>query len=120
MNWPDIEDVECVGFNSALLPILIEAWENGRVDRHVGAIRRSSTDFSWTFDYLGFQYQIDFEQGSKTFPDGSFGTHSTPYRLSKIAKVDVDDDGNTVIVESYPCVPQQPKAQPRPESWGTF
>lgn len=123
MNWPDdLEDIECVGFNSALLPILAEAWENGHVNRHVGAVRRSSTDLSWTFDYLGFQYQIDCEEGSEMREDGRYWSITTPYRLSKIGKLGLNDDGDEFLIEKYPLVitlnhKQEARYQ---QAWGSF
>lgn len=123
MNWPeDFEGIECVGFNPALWPIIAEAWDNGHVDKHVGGIRHTSTAISWTFDYLGFRYQIDCEEHTEQRPDGGFQWVSTPFRLTKIAKVGIDDDGGPILIEEYPLVvtlnPQQ-KARYQ-QVWGSF
>lgn len=123
MNWPDnLEDIECVGFSEALLPILAEAWENGHVERQVGGIRYTSTSISWTFDYLGFRYQIDCEERTDQRADGSFWWVSTPFRLTKIAKLNIDDDGYQVVIEEYPLVVTlTPKQKARyQQAWGSF
>jgi hypothetical protein len=120
MNWPaDFEDFECVGFSSELASILAEAWDN----KHVEIVRsgRAGSYFHWAFDYLGFRYRVDCEE-QMVERDGRTWAIYNAYRLEKVAKLDVDDDGNTIVIEEYPMTtPKQFAPKPRYEGvWATF
>ena len=125
MNWPDnLEDIECVGFTSSFLHILVRAWDRQEVSILPGAIRRTSTDFSWEFDYTFFRYRIDCDQGSEIREDGRYWSVTTPYRVERIAKLGFDEDGYMDVIEQYPIV-EPLQLKPTPESayrgaWGSF
>ena len=106
--WPeDISEVECVGFSEGILYNLMVAIDHKRVT-HVST-DKNAWYASYTFDYLGFRYVLDC-------------SGFTPYRLQKIARLGVDDDGETIVEEKYPITGT---AQPLPQpdyltEWGSF
>ena len=128
MNWPEeLEDITCVGFSVALLPILMEAIDNGHVEWVTRKSSHRASDGRYAeFDYLGFRYGLDelyeitgIEPGIDGRPREVHGY--VPVRLEKIAKVDVDDCGNVLILEKYPlsmaAVERPPKYQ---GAWASF
>ena len=121
INWPaDNEAITCVGFGDALLPVLIEAVENGRVEWVECIVSDKRTDGRYSeFDYLGFRYAVDEYYEPISEPTGERWDY-VPVRVEKIAKVDVAGNGDTIIVEKYPLIHITPPKQPRPESWGSF
>lgn len=124
MIWPEeLEDIACVGFSVELLPILMEAIDNGHVEWVVSRKSSRRADGRYAeFDYLGFRYSLDELYEPISEPTGERWDF-VPVRIEKIAKVDVAGNGDTIIVEKYPLVHETPKKQPapqRPESWGTF
>jgi hypothetical protein len=124
MNWPDnLEDIECVGFSESLLYVLANAWDQHKVNILPGAIRRTSTDISWEFDYANFRYQIDCEESSEIRDDGRLWSITTPYRIERIAKLAYDKNGYVDVIEHYPIVEPmivQPKPPAYPGVWGSF
>lgn len=124
MNWPeDIEDIECLGFSSSFLHILVRAWDNHEVNILPGGIRRTSTDFSWEFDHFQFRYRIDCEQGSEIREDGRLWSVTTPYRIERVAKLTHDENGYVDVIEHYPIV-EPMIVQLKPPAyqgvWGSF
>jgi hypothetical protein len=124
MNWPDnLEDIECVGFSESLLCVLIQAWDSHEVDIVPGAIRRTSTDLSWEFDYGKFRYRIDCEEGSEIRDDGRLWSITTPYRIERVGKTAVAGNGDRIVVEKYP-ITKPMIVQPKPPAyagvWGSF
>jgi hypothetical protein len=112
LDWPDdVEDFECVGFDVIVKHHLIFAIDHNRVK----VVNENVTAWyhSFTFDYLGFRYLLETERR-----DGPAFRH-VPYRLTKIAKVDVDDDGNEIIVEEWDA-PKTPPPVRYEGSWGSF
>lgn len=113
LEWPDDTDaVECIGFSKPLIYNLIHAIDHGRVQ----VVSKGTNGWysSYTFDYLGFRYELEVEE----VRNGVL----TPYRLQKIARLGVDDDGNTVIEESF-TNPQFMYPEPAPKyqgEWGSF
>lgn len=124
MNWPDdLDEIECVGFGAATLPALVEAWDNDYVNKHVDVIRHTSTDISWTFDYLSFRYRLDCEESTERLQSGAFIRVSTPYRLTKIARIGVENDGTITVIEEYPLLNSTPEPQQKAQyeqAWGSF
>lgn len=122
MNWPDnLEDIECVGFPSKMLEILIKAWDNHSVEVLVGVIRRTSTDLSWEFDYGHFRYRIDCEQGSEMREGRRYWSVHTPYRIERTAKLGYDINGQWCEMEVYPIVePLQVKPTHQPAYQGVW
>lgn len=122
MNWPeDLEAVTAVGFSDALLSTLVEAIENDHVEWVTRIASDKTSDGRYSeFDYLGFRYAVDeLYEPIVGFEGQRADWDYIPVRIEKIAKVDVDDDGNTFIVESYPLT----KAVVKPKyegSWGSF
>ena len=128
MNWPeDFEAVTCVGFPDAVLPILMSAVDNRQVEWVTRISSTKSSDGRYSeFDYLGFRYALDelyeitgIEPGADGRPRETHGY--VPVRIEKIAKLGVDDDGDTFIVEQYPLgisqLPRPPKYQ---GAWASF
>jgi hypothetical protein len=124
MNWPDnFEDIECVGFSESFLHILIRAWDRHEVNILPGAIRRTSTDLSWEFDFFHFRYRIDCEEGSEIRDDGRLWSITTPYRIERIAKLSHDKNGYLDVIEHYPIASPmivQPKPPAYAGVWGSF
>lgn len=128
MNWPEeFEAVTCVGFNEALLPILMSAVDADHVEwvKQLHSMKASDGRYS-EFDYLGFRYAVDelyeitgIEPGIDGRPREKHGY--VPVRVEKIAKVDVDDDGETFIVESYPLTTTPAARPPKYQgAWASF
>lgn len=112
LDWPDdTNKVEWVGFNKILCYHLIHAIDHDRV-KFVSE-ESNAWYYSFTFDYLGFRYLLETERR-----DGPAFRH-VPYRLTKIAKTDVDDDGNEIIVEEWDA-PKTPPPVKYEGSWGSF
>lgn len=125
MYWAD--DLEAVGFSATLLSFITTAVDNGQVDwvRTISGDNPHAEGRYREFDYLGFRYGMDEAYEVISIEPGAHGRgverhEFVAFRVEKIAKVDEDDDGNTIIVEKYPLTNQAPKQQSRPESWGTF
>jgi hypothetical protein len=128
MNWPEeLEDITVVGFSDSLLPILMEAIDNDHVEwvKRLTSVKAADGRYS-EFDYLGFRYGLDelfevtgIEPGADGQPRETHGY--VPVRIEKIAKVDVDDDGNVLILERCPLsmasVERPPKYQ---GAWASF
>lgn len=103
MAWPDdLAQVRCEGFDRSLLPYLQNAIDNGRV-KYVES-RMFAESATTTFDYLGFRYELD------EFVE-------VVDAIKKIAKIDEDEHGNEVIVETYGVATTAPQQY---ESWGCF
>lgn len=114
LDWPDDTlEVECVGFSEGILYNLIVAIDHDRVE----VVSNSENGWSreWTFDYLGFRYRLEAEIKE----DASGILHIAPYRMTKIAKMGVDDDGEPVVVESYPLTKAIMKHKYE-GTWGSF
>lgn len=109
LDWPDdILSVECVNFSQPLIYDLMVGVNHERVE--FVSSRVNSWYHTYVFDYLGFRYELEVEE---------FGELRTPYRLSKIARIDVDDEGEPVVVS----LTAPPKAVPSPSYegvWGSF
>lgn len=128
INWPEnFENVTCVGFVDALLPILMSAVDADHVEwvTQIKSAKASDGRYS-EFDYLGFRYALDelyeitgIEPGDDGMPREKHGY--VPVRVEKIAKVDVDDDGNTVVVEQYPLAMTPAARPPKYQgAWASF
>lgn len=95
IDWPDdIHEVECVNFSQPLIYDLMVGINHERVT--VISHTQNSWYHTYVFDYLGFRYELETEIEGGFMPVGE-PEHQAPYRLSKIAKLDVDDDGETVV-----------------------
>ncbi len=112
LTWPDdTNEVECVGFSVALVYDLIFAINHDRVE----TISKGQNAWyhDWTFDFLGFRYTVEAEE---------VGGELVPYRIQKIARLGVDDDGNTIVDESF-TNPTSMYPEPAPKyegAWGSF
>lgn len=74
--------ITCVGFSEELLPILDSALDAGHVKWVV-----KLKDGYCAFDYLGFRYVIASDADNNE-------------TITKTCKVDVDDDGETVVIQN--------------------
>ena len=123
LQWPDEEEhfdqIKCVGFSNALLPILASAIDNGHVTWNYDDLVVNANGRTQTFNYLGFRYALEAVREYRSEPTGELSS-LFPVCVSKIAKLDVDDDGKTIVLESYPLVAKTPTKPQRPEHWGTF
>jgi len=121
VNWPDdLEAVTCVGFNDALLHILMSAIEADHVKWVTRIKSNKASDGRYSeFDYLGFRYALDELYEAASTPTGE-DWGFVPVRVEKIAKVDTDDNGNTIVVESYPITTPQAAVQKYAGAWATF
>ena len=121
MNWPeDLEAVTCVGFSESLLPILMNAVDADHVTWVVKIVSAKTSDGRYSeFDYLGFRYALDELYEAVSTPTGE-DWGFVPVRVEKIAKVDTDDNGNTIVVESYPITTPQAAVQKYAGAWATF
>jgi hypothetical protein len=113
LEWPDdTTEVQCIGFSQPLIYDLIHAIDHGRVK----VISKDTNAWysSYTFDYFGFRYELAVEE----VRNGVL----TPYRLQKLARIDEDDAGETVIVESFtnPQLIHHPNQPTYDDSWGSF
>lgn len=121
INWADATYIECVGFDRSLLPYLQNAIDNGVVKWGKRLSSQVASDGRYSeFDYLGFRYAVDeLHEPLDDSPNALWDF--VPVRVEKIAKVDEDDDGNTIIVEKYPLTSiKTPTPAPRPAEWGSF
>jgi hypothetical protein len=114
LTWPDdTNEVECVGFSQELVYNLIVALDHKRVEY---VSKESSGSYvSYTFDYLGFRYVLELEE----FQHVRANTYE-PYRLQKIARLGVDDDGETIVEEHFIGMGVAQPTPERFEQWGEF
>lgn len=120
--WPEDEDlrqVKCVGFTDTMLPIIASAIDNGHVHWRWSDVVVNANGRTQTFDYLGFRYSLEAERVYRSEPTGELSSWF-PVCVTKIAKLDVDDDGLTIVLEQYPLTGAAQPHQQRPEHWGTF
>lgn len=123
MQWPeDLEDVHAVGFSDMLIPILMNAIDSDHVkwSRVITSRNPRAEGRYREFDYLGFRYGLDESFEAIPTPTGEDWDY-VGYRIEKIAKLDVDDHGETIVLETYPITsPKQPQPKPQSPDWGTF
>lgn len=115
LDWPDdLSAVECVGFSDLLIYDLVVAVDHDRVE--FVSHTQNSWYHTYVFDFLGFRYELETERESEDL--------EVPYRLCKIARLGVDDDGNTVIDEKFPIamakLANASRATRYEGDWGTF
>lgn len=110
ITWPDnVGEVECVGFSQPIIYDLIVAIDHGRVE-YVSK-DMNGWYYTYVFDFLGFRYSLEVERLEDDF---------VPYRLSKIARLAVDDDGNPIIDEEFPITKAKPLVPKYDGVWGSF
>jgi len=114
LEWPDdLSVIECA---NSLHIAAIETIADAVMRNTVDYVSHSTNGFyhHLTFDFLGFRYHLDAEEfGTDT------GIRCVPFRLEKVAKVDVDDGGEPVVVESYPLT-RAVMRQKYEGNWGSF
>lgn len=88
MAWPTNLDTVVINFPVDLLPYLKSAIENKRVKWVEGSQTYFAESFAVEFDYLGFRYLLSEQFEIVT-------------SVTKIAKIDEDEEGNELIVEDY-------------------
>lgn len=120
MNWPeDLEGVTCVGFNEGLLTQISIAVDNDHVEWVTKIKSAKASDGRYSeFDYLGYRYAVDELYEPVSTPTGEDWGY-VPVRVERIAKLGVNDDGGTILVEQYPLTGQA-IPEPYPTMWATF
>ena len=116
LSWPDdIQTVECVGFSQPLIYNLMVALDHERVEFVSHAA--NAWYRTYVFDYLGFRYELETERDGEELDE-------VPYRLTKTARLGVDEEGETIIDEKYPIamakLANATRATSYEDSWGSF
>lgn len=115
LEWPnDLSEIECANnLHIHAIATIADAAMRNTVD----VVSHGTNGFyhHFTFDFLGFRYNLDAEEiGTDT------GVVCVPFRLEKVAKVDVDDNGNVFTVEDYPIAEIKRLAPKYEGTWGSF
>lgn len=122
-KWP--EDTLEIQRNCSMSELyeLIHALDHGREDniRKVGY----PIDYAWQVDYNNFRYNVICEPVVAEDVDGEKYLEYVPFRVERTAKLKRSDDGEWMLVETYPLGQTSTKPKPTPReayqsNWGAF